>query len=338
MRICAYTNLYLPDCMAGAQTMFRDLLRPLRDAGHQIEIAIHRPSRRIMPYEWEGIMVYPWVNKRSAIAHITSADIVLTTLEATDRACALGDIFDIPIVQIIHNDRWGTVERIRKRCDLAVFNSRWVRNALAKEIHGPEIIVHPPVDPADYTSNTRSRRTRVTLVNMWPEKGSDTFYAAASALPDVKFLGVRGGYGEQDIRKMSNVDIIDQTNNMGQDVYRRTKILLMPSSYESWGRCAVEAAHNGIPVIAHPTPGLTEALGSGGIFVDRDDHAGWIREIRRLQDPREYAVASRRVRARADELETLRPRQLQSLVDGVEYVVSRKPRREHGERRLSGSS
>jgi glycosyltransferase involved in cell wall biosynthesis len=323
MRICAYTNLYVPDCMAGAQTMFRDLLRPLRDAGHEVEVAIHRPSARIVPYEWEGIMVYPYVNKRSAIAHITSADVVITTLEATDRACALGDIFDIPVVQIVHNERWGTVERLRKKCDLAVFNSRWVRAALAKEIHGPEIIVHPPVDKADYVVPTR-RRTRVTLVNMWPEKGTETFYAAAKALPELRFLGVRGGYGEQDIRDMPNVDVIDQTRDMAGDVYRRTKILLMPSSYDSWGRCAVEAAHNGIPVIAHPTPGLTEALGDGGIFVDRDDHAGWVDEIRRLQDPRQYAAASKRALARAAELEALRPRQLQSFVDGVTYAASRR--------------
>lgn len=323
VRICAFTNLYLPDCAAGAQTMFRDLLRPLRDAGHQIEVAIHRPGKRILPYEWEGIMVYPWVNRRSAIAHITSADVCLTTLEATDRACALGDIFDIPIVQIIHNDRWGTVERIRKRCDLAVFNSRWVRKALAKEIHGPDIIVHPPVDPADYTVPPR-RRGAVTLVNLWPDKGSATFYAAAEALPELSFLGVRGGYGEQDIRELPNVEHLPQTQNITNDVYARTRVLLMPSSYESWGRCAVEAAQSGIPTIAHPTPGLTEALGHAGIFVDRDDHDGWVREIRRLQNPRWYGEARKRALARAGELEVLRVRQLQSWVAGVEYAATRK--------------
>ena len=38
---------------------------------------------------------------------------------------------------------------------------------------------------------------------------------------------------------------------------------------------AVEALAHGIPVIAHPTPGLRESLGFAGTYVDRDNIDAW---------------------------------------------------------------
>jgi len=70
----------------------------------------------------------------------------------------------------------------------------------------------------------------------------------------------------------------------------------MPSEYESWGRVGVEAMASGIPVIAHPTPGLQESLGDAGVFVDRNDIDGWERAIRRLLTPRAYGTASKKAR------------------------------------------
>ena len=62
------------------------------------------------------------------------------------------------------------------------------------------------------------------------------------------------------------------------------------------------ARKSGIPVIAHPTPGLQESLGGAGIFVDRGDIDGWVEAIRRLDDPDEYRQASQRALARVAQL------------------------------------
>ncbi|WP_262928542.1 glycosyltransferase family 4 protein [Streptomyces sp. CBMA152] len=51
---------------------------------------------------------------------------------------------------------------------------------------------------------------------------------------------------------------------MREHVYSRSRVILMPSLYESWGRVAVEAFASGIPVIAHTTPGLVESMGEAG--------------------------------------------------------------------------
>jgi glycosyltransferase involved in cell wall biosynthesis len=61
---------------------------------------------------------------------------------------------------------------------------------------------------------------------------------------------------------------------------------------------------SGIPVIAHPTPGLLESCGSAGIFCDRDDTAAWVREIRKLKEEAEWRRSvSDKCLERAKELE-----------------------------------
>ena len=78
----------------------------------------------------------------------------------------------------------------------------------------------------------------------------------------------------------------------------------MPSSYESWGRAGVEALASGIPVIAHPTPGLCESLGEAGVFIDLRDVDGYEMAIRKLLSSRtEYALVSKRAKARSAELD-----------------------------------
>jgi len=77
----------------------------------------------------------------------------------------------------------------------------------------------------------------------------------------------------------------------------------MPSDYESWGRVGVEAMASGIPVLAHPTDGLVESLGSAGVFCDRDDADAWQAAIESLDARDAYRAASRKAKARSKQLD-----------------------------------
>jgi glycosyltransferase involved in cell wall biosynthesis len=164
----------------------------------------------------------------------------------------------------------------------------------------PSVVVHPPVIAANYATTPGPK---VTMVNMTEQKGANVFYGLAYRHPDVDFLAVHGGYGEQIIADLPNVEHQRNTADMRGDVYGKTRILLMPSIYESWGRVAVEAACSGIPTIAHPTPGLKESLNGSGIFADRDIPDQWDAALTTLLDGRKWRKASRLASERATQLD-----------------------------------
>jgi len=150
------------------------------------------------------------------------------------------------------------------------------------------------------------------------------FYELAARNPDIQFLGVKGGYGEQMIEDLPNVTIQENTTIFGDDVYSRTKVLLMPSKYESFGRTAIEAAASGIPTIAHPTPGLIESLGDGGLFCDRTDVDLWDKTLKELMsDELVYDSHSQYALQRANQWDSIRPRELAEFVKATEEVAKK---------------
>ena len=91
---------------------------------------------------------------------------------------------------------------------------------------------------------------------------------------------------------------------MKDDVWARTKVLLMPSTYESYGMVAVEALASGIPVIACPTPGLKESLDYAGIFPHSTSLKLWQSELARLlTDDNYYAERSQLALQRSKEID-----------------------------------
>ena len=288
-RVVAKLHGYMPTLNAGAERMVHALLRALVDHGYRCEVQVDTTSASA-EYSIDGVTV------RWGTGHRTDADVVLSHLGTYPDAERLARRRRVPLVHVVHNDYPATRRSVRRRpADLTVFNSHW----LADELGGDGLVIRPPVGSDDYRVTPGDK---VTLVNLSADKGAETFWRLADLMPDVEFLGVVGGYGDQIVHRRPNVAVHRHTFDM-RTVYRSTKLLLMPSVRESWGRVAVEAMCSGIPVIAHPTRGLREALDGAGTFVDRDDVAGWERQIRRLLDPAEYRRAAARARRRADDLD-----------------------------------
>jgi glycosyltransferase involved in cell wall biosynthesis len=291
-------------------------MREMVKRGHEVvTIADQTPES----YEYEGVKVLSIPQGGDKFEKIKEyakdADILITHLDCTSHAMTLSLAIEKPLVHFVHNCRQlGPYPGHRVnplKAQLVIFNSDWIAKKQQWEMSpgksvpwpGPSITIHPIVEPEKYKCE---RGNKITLCNPTTGKGAHTVHKLAEQMPDYKFLVVAGIYGEQIapphlgdewVKAHPNIEHIENKPDF-RDVLRQTKVLLMPSDYESYGRCAVEAACAGIPSIVHPTEGLLESLraeripsdedlqggwvSGAGIFCDREDIESWKSQLERL--------------------------------------------------------
>lgn len=322
MRIVWSIHLYPPVHNCGSEWFSHNVNQFLISRGHEVRVILHyyKGDR----YEYEGVTVFPATGIVDAYRW---GDVVITHLDMTQYTILMARQADRPLVHFVHNDipyssimnNFGNVS--------AVYNSDWIKNKIGYNI--PGYVLHPPCDVSSYRTDTT--KEYITLVSLNERKGGHLFYEIAKAMPDKKFLGVVGSYDNPGPLKLSQMEIINQLIQLPNftlvpntpdilSTYRRTRILLMPSDYESWGRTATEAMCSGIPVICTPTPGLKENCGDAAIYVgsplpecepgdaqvDTGEVKEWVKAILSLDNEKTYEKYSLLCSARAAELDPLK--------------------------------
>jgi glycosyltransferase involved in cell wall biosynthesis len=294
------------------------MLRALVARGHRCTAWLARYSTAKQAYEVDGVRVVP--ARARVDGTWTKSDVLISHLENVDSTAAIAKGYGIPYVVLAHNTFFPTKKAIDNACPaLVVYNSEWMQRELGEHPNG--IIVHPTVDFEDYATTPGSA---VTIVNATATKGAEVLFELARRIPEQEFIAVGGAYGVQLASELPNVEFLPHQpfTAMRDNVFARTKVLLMPSDYESWGRVGTEAMCSGIPVIAHPTPGLKENLGDAGTFCNRDDIDAWERVLRPLlRDEEIYAKASEAALKRAAELDSAAD--LERWCDAVETIAGK---------------
>lgn len=291
--------------------------------GHQCRIILHSDNNIPTPYIYEGIEVFG--SKTGQLVDTYRwADVVITHLDFTQFTIVMTAAAKRPLVHFVHNDI--PYESIKHNFGgvSAVYNSKWIADKIGYTI--PGYVLHPPCNAIDYSVN--STGDYITLVSLNERKGGFLFYQIAKAMPDKKFLGVIGSYDNPGPLKMVQMDIINLCLQLPNftlipntpdiiSTYKKTRLLLMPSDYESWGRTATEAMCSGIPVICTPTPGLLENCKDAGYYVgkviDKPEPGeaqvdlgivnDWVKAIRLFDDKETYKKYALLCKARAAELD-----------------------------------
>lgn len=80
-------------------------------------------------------------------------------------------------------------------------------------------------------------------------------------------------------------------------LYRTARAVVVPSSHEGFGLCALEGLAHGRPVLASRAGALPEVVGDRGLLLPPDDAAGWAAAIATPCDDSPAAQAARRARA-----------------------------------------
>lgn len=317
MRILWHIHLYPPQHNCGSEYVAHSLNKYLISKGHQVRVILERYKG--IPFVYEGVEIFPGTNKRDPFAW---ADVLMTHLDMTQATCLVQMEVKKPLIHFIHNDiKYSCIDG-GMRGHHVVYNSQWTKDRIG--YRWPGIVLHPPCN-ADYYDVGDERGDHITLISLNEMKGGFLFREIAKAMPNRKFIGVVGSYENKGpenlaqefiiklLQELPNVTIVPNSPDI-LSVYKKTRILLMPSYYESWGRTATEAMCSGIPVICTPTAGLLENCSYAGTYVgeqlaeqppgdiqvDIGTVKEWVQAIEEVD--KDYAKKSVNCRARATEL------------------------------------
>jgi len=269
MRILWAIHLYPPIHNCGAEYVAHNVNKYLLSQGHEVRV-LNLQSKEPY-YTHDGVEVFGNVK---GIDPFRWGDVILTHLDFTRFTINVGGILKKPVIHFVHNSfKYPEIEEAEKQ-QFIVYNSNWVKEEL--NYKHPGIVLYPPCPIDNYqTGKDPSSNKYIALINLNEDKGGLILLKLAKEMPDRKFLAVTGSYDNgglqptiiTELRKLPNVKVIDHSPDV-KSIYAQTRILLVPSRYESWGRVATEAMLNGIPVIACPTKGLLENCKGGAIFVN----------------------------------------------------------------------
>jgi glycosyltransferase involved in cell wall biosynthesis len=225
---------------------------------------------------------------------------MFTHLDYTRWSIGLAAMYKKPLFHLIHNTHVYEEIVQAEKPQYIIYNSNWAKSRLS--YNHDSIILHPPCDFRFYDCVANPIENKyITLINLNENKGGELLYQIAELLPHKKFLGVKGSYDEQIIKHLPNVTILDKQIDI-REVYKKTRLLIMPSLYESWGRTATEAMASGIPVICTETGGLSENCGKAGIYAERTAEA-YALAIEALDNQKLYLRKSKESRIRSRELD-----------------------------------
>jgi Glycosyl transferases group 1 len=315
-RVLAVVHGWMPYLAAGSERMMQHMLDALpRD---EFEVAVLSLGYGDDPGA-ESFYVYEGLPVTVGYEPPFVPDIIITHHGPGSRVVqALSQEYpDTRVVAVYHNERYDIPDIRALDADLSVFNTEWVAKSVLgpQPEGGPSVVVHPPLEFERHC--VEETGSAVTLVNLQENKGVRVFQELARRMPDVRFLGVSGTHGQQERPRIPNIEYMPVTQDM-RNVWRKTRIVLMPSGYESYGMVAAEAQVNGIPVIANPTLGLQECLGHAGIYIPRENIDDYERTLRLLlEDRKHYQERSDTARLRGLELEAQTKRELSRFVEGM---------------------
>lgn len=283
MRIVCIYYEYPPFLLAGSEVGAHEINKFLKGKGH--EVVVYTNNRGLD--EYEGIQLRYYDPGRITVACKT-ADWIFSQFQWSPFAAEKAAQFKKKAMVFFHTSTsYGTLNnpfKFDQRLHIC-YNSNVLRQQI--NYRHPYFILNPFVDEERVKIRKHDPRY-VTLINCGQNKGGDFLVQLAKRMPEVDFMGVQGGYSKQIMDLESeNIQYVAKTNNP-RLIYEQTKILIVPSAYESWGRVVHEAMLNGIPVIATPNPGVMECGGEAVVYCERISTVGWEREITKLLTDKKY--------------------------------------------------
>ena len=318
-KIVLLVSDFLPDTFAGSEVSAYETIKYLRDRGHSITVI----SERTTVNSYDGFPMYTYSKTNKHIAStIKHADLVLFQMFGHSH-----EKFDCikerskPTLLFIHiNNQYQWIIQTKVSFPLTiVFNSEYTKRTNPTSHSNMTVIPYVNTEVFKPLRAYTIQTATVGLMNCNKRKGGKILRDIAAKLPNVRFIGVRGAYGDNDDTSSSgNITYYEPKQDV-RPIYKNIGILIMPSIEETWGRTAVEAMAAGIPVIHSEAEGLVECVGGAGIQCNREDIDAWCAAIQRITGDRAYRERLREQGfMRVEQIESLQREQRYALAENIE--------------------
>lgn len=306
--LIAQHRWWYPTSVSGADIANHEFARRLRARGVEVRVqGIVAPDidnrTRQRDYKAEGIQVClvssDFIRQLEKTIKEFKPDVVLTS--CPEPSCGADDIsrmvrlfgqFDLPVVLYVH-DIDGTIplfENVKNRLAAVVSNSKFMAGRVRDLWSVDCEVVYPVPDWKDVDSGGVTG-PYVTFFNPLPHKGLNVAHTLVmKKFPKRPFLFVEGFIDPEAhgiaLSRSGNLVHARRSPNIAT-IYMMTRTLIVPSQWEEpFGRVALEAMYNKVPVIASRTGGLLESVGDGGMLIDDGSNVDlWAEAIEILDDP-----------------------------------------------------
>ena len=286
--IVLMSDSFLPTTFAGSELSAFETIRYLRKRGHTITIIVKEWE---VP-EYDGFKIYKYdIHDPVCKQMVVDSDLVFFQMGDDPKNLEIVKYRTKPVYVFIHLvDRYPWLLQQRMSFPISVvYNSHMTQDTLPTLHDNMRMIPFVETEKFKSVRHQTIQNDVVCLINCNHNKGGELFKELAHKMPNVQFLGVKGGYSNQviDAKPPPNLTYIDNQKDI-MVVFKKIGILVMPSKNETWGRTAVEAMASGVPVIHSESAGLVECVGGAGIMCSHDDRDAWEDAIRRLISDRAY--------------------------------------------------
>lgn len=244
----------------------------------------------------------------------------------------------ISIVNVHTPPRYGaTINESLRFADYAIYNTE----AAAKEWGEPNaLVLHPPISPLP--NETISGGDAYTVLSSLVNKGVEVVLELAKRNPDQRFIIVRSPaektHGLKNLEErastLPNVELHPRVAPEEVIKYlKQTKILLVPSRYETYGMSAIEAAGYGIPCVHVDTVHVREGIGEAAILIPPLDTDAAARGINKIEN--NYERFSVNARAKAEWLHKRQAEELERFSNFIDNIAMPDPNLRFRAKRLA---
>lgn len=261
-------------------------------------------------------------------------NVIITQLMWSDIALKLANKYSIPsIMRVCKVSIEISLAKDSQYAPTAIIStSKFVKDYVLGHWERESTIIKPLVEIENYIMKKEEfspfENEFIFMFNPLERKGGLVFKEIANRLPSLKFGTVLGWsslkekpdsntFSEEYIKRITesegsvfdgslpeyvnfdncnNIKVFPPENNP-KKLYKKIRILLVPSQWEeAFGRVAIEAMANGIPVIASDIAGLRDSVGDGGILIEKENVNKWVKEILKFKNKQYYKKMLKRAK------------------------------------------